>query len=75
MPIYEYLCGSCKYKFDKLQNMAASGADCDRCGQPAKRAISLFSAVGTGDDGESGSLSGMGGCGACAGGGCACSVH
>ena len=52
MPIYEYVCVSCSYKFDKLQAMAASGADCERCGQPSKRAISLFSSMAEGEDGE-----------------------
>ena len=74
MPIYEYLCATCENNFDKLQSMDSSGADCPRCGQPARRAISLFSAVTTGDGGELGSLAGMGGCHSCAGGGCACSI-
>ena len=74
MPIYEYNCGTCEYKFDKLQSMAADGADCPRCRQPADRTISLFSAVTTGDDGELSSVPGGGGCGACSGGGCACSM-
>ena len=74
MPIYEYVCGTCKYKFDKLQSMGAAGFDCLRCGQPARRAISLFSAVAVGDDGEPSSVAGMGGCSACAGGGCGCSI-
>ncbi len=73
MPIYEYLCSTCENKFDKLQSMDSSGADCPRCGQPSRRAISLFSAVTTGDGGELGSLAGMGGCHSCAGG-CACSM-
>ena len=75
MPIYEYVCVTCENKFDKLQSMGSSGADCPRCEQPAHRAISLFSAVTTGDGGEPGSLSGMGGCHSCAGGGCACSMN
>ena len=74
MPIYEYVCDTCDYKFDKLQSMNARGADCPRCIQPAQRAISLFSAVTTSYDGYPGSLASMGGCDACAGGGCACSV-
>ena len=74
MPIYEYVCGTCKYKFDKLQPMGAPDADCSRCGQPAKRAISLFAAVTSGDDGELSSVAGMGGCPACVGGSCGCSM-
>ena len=75
MPIYEYVCAACEYKFEKLQSMSARGADCPRCGQPAHRAISLFSAVATGGDGELGSVAGMGGCPSCAGGSCACSAY
>ena len=75
MPIYEYVCSTCNYKFDKLQSMEAAGADCLRCEQPARRAISLFSAVAVGDDGEASPMAGMGGCSACAGGGCACSMN
>lgn len=74
MPIYEYVCCTCDYKFDKLQPMGTPNADCFRCGQPATRAISLFAAVTAGDDGELGSVAGMGGCPACAGGSCACSM-
>ena len=74
MPIYEYVCTTCKHKFDKLQPMSANGADCTRCGQPAQRAISLFAAVTAGGDGEVSSIAGMGGCPSCAGGGCGCSM-
>ena len=74
MPIYEYVCATCEYKFDKLQSMGAASPDCPRCRQPAQRAISLFAAVTEGDDGELGSVAGMGGCHSCAGGSCACSV-
>ena len=72
MPIYEYVCVSCSYKFDKLQKMEVPGADCERCGQPSKRAISLFSSSTVGDDGELSSVAGMGGCPSCAGGSCGC---
>ena len=74
MPIYEYLCPTCGYKFEKLQSMSSLGADCLRCEAPAQRVISLFSAVTTGDDGELGSVAGTGGCPSCAGGGCGCSI-
>ena len=40
MPIYEYACPTCGHKFEKLQSMSATGADCPHCEQPAKRAIS-----------------------------------
>ena len=72
MPLYEYVCTTCNTKFDKLQSMAADGAECPHCEQPAKRAISLFAAMSTGDDGEMMPMSGMGGGACCAGGGCSC---
>lgn len=74
MPIYEYLCATCEYKFDRLQSMSSTGADCPRCGQQAKRAISLFAAHTAGDNGEVSSVAGIGGCPSCAGGSCACSA-
>ena len=73
MPLYEYHCPTCDYRFDKLQAMSATGADCPRCEQPARRAISVFAAVSRGDSGptEFGPLPPMGG-GGCCGGGCGC---
>ena len=46
MPLYEYHCPTCSYKFEKLQPMSATGADCPNCEQPARRAISMFARVG-----------------------------
>ena len=74
MPIYEYVCATCEYKFDTLQAMDAPGADCPRCSQPARKAISLFSAVTAGGDGEMGSVAGMGGCSSGACSSCACAI-
>ncbi len=72
MPLYEYHCPTCDHRFDKLQSMSATGADCPRCEQPARRAISVFAAVSRGDSSgpaEFGPLPPMGG-GGCCGGGC-----
>ena len=73
MPIYEYRCPTCNHKFDKLQPMNASGADCPVCEQPARRAISVFAAVSKGESGATdfGPLPPLGG-GGCCGGGCGC---
>ena len=75
MPLYEYLCPTCSHKFEKLQAMSSSGADCPNCEQPAKRAISVFAAVTKGGASEAPSAMGplppMGG-GGCCGGGCGC---
>ena len=73
MPIYEYHCPTCSHKFEKLQSMSASGADCPQCEQPAKRALSVFASISVGDS-SSGDISQMpvppmrGG--GCCGGGC-----
>ncbi len=73
MPLYEYHCPTCNHKFEKLQPMSATGADCPSCEQPARRAISVFASVSKGD--SSGSdfspLPPMGG-GGCCGGSCGC---
>ncbi len=73
MPLYEYLCPTCEHKFDKLQPMSATGADCPNCEQPAKRAMSVFASMTRGASGETGfsPLPPMGG-GGCCGGGCGC---
>ena len=76
MPIYEYICAACEHTFDLLQSMNATGAECPRCRQQAKRRISLFSAATTSDDGELSYIPGAGGgCGCCAGVSCACAME
>lgn len=74
MPIYEYVCSNCHIKFDRLQPSGSAHAECPECGLPSKKALSLFAAVTSGDDGEPASVAGMGGCPGCAGGACACSA-
>lgn len=74
MPIYEYICATCDHTFDLLRAMNASGAECPRCNQQAKKRISLFSAAVTTDDGELNYIPGAGG-GCCAGGACACAME
>ena len=76
MPLYEYLCTTCNHKFDKLQSMSATGADCPNCEQPAKRATSVFAAVPNGGAEMPSSMGPLppvgGGGGGCCGGGCGC---
>jgi len=44
MPIYEYQCGECDHKLEKLQKMSDDLLkDCPECGEPALR--KLISAV------------------------------
>ena len=75
MPLYEYFCPSCDHKFDKLQPMSATGAECPVCEQPAKRAISVFASITASDSPgpDFSPMPPMGG-GGCCGGGC-CSSH
>ena len=73
MPIYEYVCPECRLRFERLQPVGTSHAECPECGLPSQKALSMFSAFVTGDDGFMESASGMGGCGGCAAGACACS--
>jgi len=73
MPLYEYHCPSCNHKFDKLQSMNATGADCPQCEQPAKRAISVFASITSGESSSGSDFTPMptpmrGG--GCCGGGC-----
>ena len=77
MPLYEYLCPTCSHKFQKLQPMSATGADCPNCEQPARRTISLFAAISHGESSvsEAGPLPPLDGGGGCCGGGCGhCSI-
>ncbi len=72
MPIYEYYCPTCGNKFEKLQSMNSGDADCPACGQPSRRAISVFASVSRSPDGGgSGPPPPLGG-GGCGGGACAC---
>lgn len=46
MPVYEYKCPECGYRFDVLQPMDAEKvADCEKCGAAAKRVFSARIAV------------------------------
>ncbi len=74
MPLYEYICPTCDHRFEKLQSMSSTGADCPNCEQPAKRAISVFASVTKGGSEmptSMGPLPPLGG-GGCCGGGCGC---
>lgn len=46
MPIYEYLCEKCNYRFERLvAGMRNSDApDCPKCGSRTKRMLSVFAA-------------------------------
>lgn len=79
MPLYEYRCGECHVKFQKLRpmNQADAPVACEACGSSiTTRAISLFSAVSKGSNGGSKAVAGTGGgCGSCGGGHCGSCDH
>lgn len=78
MPIYEYRCADCRAVFEKLRPMSQANAPttCSQCGSSdASRAISLFSAVSRGGNGESRRIAGSSSCGSCAGGNCSTCSH
>ena len=69
MPIYEYRCADCGAKFGKLRPMsqADSPATCSQCGsERTSRAISLFSAMSKGSNGDSHTVTGGSSCASCA---------
>ncbi len=47
MPIYEYLCNTCKNRFDKIQPMqtAQEKTPCPDCGTLSSRTLSLFASI------------------------------
>jgi len=70
MPIYEYNCGKCQSKFEKLVKSmkATEDVECPECGsKQTSRAMSVFAAVSVSSG--SGKSSGMpkGMCGRCGG--------
>ena len=63
MPIYEFRCGECGHRFEKLCPMGENGENlkCPHCGAPSPgRVMSSFSAAGT--EGGRGADSGCGTC-------------
>lgn len=77
VPIYEYRCGDCGVKFEKLMSMAAAlnGVACPGCGGESRRQVSTFAAHSKSASGQTTSVAGGGGCAGCAGGSCAGCQH
>jgi putative FmdB family regulatory protein len=65
MPIYEYNCDHCSYKFDKLVTSASARVTCPLCQGKVKKLMSTFSvggsqpAVGGMPDGSQPAVGGM----------------
>jgi putative FmdB family regulatory protein len=76
MPIYEYACGFCGSRFERLRPRSSMDdeAACPECDGESRRALSVFSAMSSNGDGEVSRIAGGGGCGGCGPGGCACSM-
>ncbi|OIN91698.1 MAG: FmdB family transcriptional regulator [Anaerolineae bacterium CG03_land_8_20_14_0_80_58_20] len=71
MPIYEYVCQSCKKEFETIRPMSQKDAAiaCEKCGsEDVKRKLALFYAHSGGS--AKPVTSGGGGCGSCSGGDC-----
>ncbi|MFC1918680.1 FmdB family zinc ribbon protein [Chloroflexota bacterium] len=47
MPIYEYVCPDCEFKFELLRPLTKAGeaASCPRCHKSAERKLSTFACV------------------------------
>jgi putative FmdB family regulatory protein len=79
MPIYEYNCADCRTRFQKLRPMSQADvlAPCPGCSSHrTTRAISLFSAISKGDNGQTRAVSGTGsGCASCTATSCATCNH
>ena len=80
MPVYEYVCASCRNRFEKLRPMANMDdeAPCPECGSETSRALSVFAAFMTdsyGNTRASFNLGDSGGCACGAGGACSAMGH
>ncbi|NMC02884.1 MAG: zinc ribbon domain-containing protein [Chloroflexi bacterium] len=80
MPIYEYICQDCQYRFDARRSMADADRPiaCPKCGGThARRGLSRFMVIGGGAAGSSEFSAGGsgGGCSGCSGGSCSSCGH
>jgi len=53
MPIYEYVCPDCEFKFELLRpiSQANEAASCPRCHQNAERVLSTFACFSSDESG------------------------
>jgi putative FmdB family regulatory protein len=71
MPIYEYRCPQCNFKFEKLRPLsrADEGAPCPQCQHEAPRILSNFACFSKDESGLTTSISGNS-CASCSSGTC-----
>jgi len=67
MPLYEYRCPKCEFKFELLRPMSQvdEEASCPRCNNGARRILSSFAAFSKSSSGDSTPVGGDNACGAC----------
>jgi putative FmdB family regulatory protein len=75
MPIYEYQCQDCGYKFDALRSIKDADTTllCKKC--QSAQTVRLLSTCFSHSDSHSADASGATGCGGCSGGSCASCGH
>jgi len=74
MPIYEYLCPACNYKFEMRRPLgeASSETRCPKCGGVASRLFSRFACFSKDSSGTSSPIAGTGSsCDSCTAANCA----
>jgi len=67
MPIYEYFCPDCNFKFELLrhQTQLNESASCPRCHNGAERIFSSFASFSKSDEGPSAPIGGSSSCSSC----------
>ncbi|MCK4353618.1 MAG: zinc ribbon domain-containing protein [Dehalococcoidia bacterium] len=67
MPIYEYFCAHCNFRFELLRHLSQSDevASCPNCHNGAKRVLSSFNAPSGNVEGTSTTIGGSNPCSTC----------
>lgn len=73
MPIYEFYCPGCEFKFELLLPLSKSSeaASCPRCHNGAQRVMSSFACPSGGSEEDFGSTGGSSACSTCSAMSCA----
>jgi putative FmdB family regulatory protein len=75
MPIYEYVCQSCKKEFEAIRPMSDKDKkiECEKCG--SKKTKRKLAVVAKNGGGATSAASGNGGCSSCSSGNCSSCGH